>query len=451
MQMQGSVAEVSLEVVHSDGSRIPMLFNAVRRQHDGSTVDQLAVMVVADRHKYERELLLTRGQLRESIEKLSDEDRRKDEFLATLAHELRNPLAPLRNVAQLLKLKQFEDPQVTWARDVLDRQLGHLSVLVDDLMEISRVTQGKLALHRQRVALSDALQGAVEAARPLIASSGHDLSLAFADTPILLDADPTRLTQMVQNLLNNAAKYTPRGGRISLSTSREEGEAVIRVRDSGIGIPQEHLARVFEMFSQLEPARERFGGGLGIGLSLVRGLATLHGGSVRATSEGPGKGSEFTIRLPLATDEEILPATTPLAPSWERLHRVLLVDDNADAAESLAMLFKLRGHYVRTAIDALGALAIATEFRPEIAVFDIGLPDIDGYELARRIRAEPWGSDILLVALTGWGQGRDRALAHAAGFDRHFTKPLKPEDMNTIVSLTQAPSERIIAGPQRRG
>jgi len=364
---------------------------------------------------------------------LSKADRRKDEFLATLAHELRNPLAPMRNVLEILRLKEFADPQLNWSRDVFDRQLQHMTHLVDDLLEVSRITQGKLELRKQRLELARAMQSAMEAARPSVQASAHHLSVTLPREPLYLDADPTRLSQMILNLLNNAAKYTPAGGNISLAAEREGEEAVIVVRDSGIGIPREHLDSVFEMFSQLAPALDRSQGGLGIGLALVRGLAELHGGTVAAFSGGAGTGSEFVIRLPVSRT-----AAAPVdnaAPESTHANglRVVIVDDNADAADSLAMVLELEGHEVRTAGDGIAGLALIGEFAPQAVILDIGLPLLNGYEVARRIRVDHRDAGMLLIAVTGWGQQQDKETAVAAGFDHHFTKPVDPRELQKVL------------------
>ncbi|RZL10057.1 MAG: response regulator [Rubrivivax sp.] len=437
MQMQGSVAEVKLEVVHRDGHKVPMLFNAVRRRHGDVMFDEIAAMVVHDRQKYEQELLLARKAAEAAQAQLTHADRRKDEFLATLAHELRNPLAPMQNVVRLLKRQALEDAQLVWAREVLDRQLAHLTHLVDDLLEISRITQGKVDLRCQRMDLRDALHVAVEAAQPFIDSAGHALALSLPEVPVMLHADPTRVTQMVLNLLNNAAKYTPQGGRIALTAEVRGGEAVVAVRDSGIGISADQLPGVFEMFSQVASALERADGGLGIGLALVKGLAALHGGRIEARSEGPGLGSEFTLSLPLVVEAEdsvggqevmdmAMPEPIPTAPG---VLRIAVVDDNEDSADSLAMLLEMQGHELRVANDGLAAVMLLAEFRPHAVLLDIGLPGIDGFEVARRVRAQPWGQAMLLVALTGWGQQQDKDATAQAGFDHHLVKPVNPDDL----------------------
>ncbi|MDE1181703.1 ATP-binding protein [Paraburkholderia sp.] len=572
LHMQGSVAEVKLSMLHRDGHNVPMLLNAVRREHGDTTYVEIAVMMVADRHKYEQELLLARQKAEASVVahqtaqralqesrdvlslamrgarmgawsherhasnvwwsreleelagfdegtfdgipggffgrihpedrpafdtavehavttgddyviefryrhadntwrwmegrgrstygrdgqpdviyglgtditdrrhaeeqlqhlnlELSKADRRKDEFLATLAHELRNPLAPMRNVLEVLRLKDVADPQLKWAREVFDRQLQHMTHLVDDLLEVSRITQGKLELRKQHLELAWAMQAAMEAARPSVQASSHHLSVTLPAEPIFLDADPTRLSQMILNLLNNAAKYTPPGGQILLCAERMGDEAVITVRDSGIGIPQEHLSSVFEMFSQLAPALDRSQGGLGIGLALVRGLVELHGGTITAHSEGIGKGSEFTIRLPVSQASHASGNDAPdECDSHTAIRRVLVVDDNEDAALSLAMVLELEGHAVQTAGDGAAGLDALVAFAPDVVVLDIGLPNLNGYEVARRIRADTRMTGILLIAVTGWGQQQDKQAAIEAGFDHHFTKPVDPRDL----------------------
>jgi PAS domain S-box-containing protein len=445
MQIQGSVAEVKLEVVHRDGHKLPVLFNAVRRQHGDAVFDEIAVMVVRDRQKYEQELLLARKAAEAAQAQLTHADRRKDEFLATLAHELRNPLAPMQNVVRLLKRQALTDPQLVWAREVLDRQLAHMTHLVDDLLEISRITQGKVDLRRQRMDLRDALHVAVEAAQPFIDSSAHTLSVCLPETPVMLHADPTRVTQMVLNLLNNAAKYTPRGGRLWLAASVRGPEAVVAVRDSGIGISAEQLPGVFEMFSQVASALERAEGGLGIGLALVKGLAALHGGRIEAHSEGAGLGSEFTLYLPLAGEtegsvavDEVI-ATAEPSPAATGVLRIAVVDDNEDSADSLAMLLEMQGHEVRVANDGLGAVTLLSDFRPHAVLLDIGLPGIDGFEVARRVRAQPWGQGMLLIALTGWGQQQDKDATAQAGFDHHLVKPVDPDDLAPMLGRLSRP------------
>ncbi|WP_437681765.1 hybrid sensor histidine kinase/response regulator [Sorangium sp. So ce131] len=376
-------------------------------------------------------------ELRRRMEELAAADRRKDEFLATLAHELRNPLAPLRNGLELLRLGASDPAASERARAMMERQVAHMVRLIDDLLDVSRITRGKLRLRRERVELASVVQSAIEASRPLIDASRHALTVDVPPGPIHLDVDPTRLAQVLSNLLTNAAKYTDPGGRIRLSVERQGGEVVIAVRDTGIGIAAEHVPGLFQMFSQVSPALERSQGGLGIGLSLVRGLVELHGGRVAARSDGPGKGSEFSVRLPLA--EERAPAAPPpgeareASPSPSRC-RVLVVDDNSDAADSLAMLLRVLGYAIEIAYDGRQAAEVAARFRPDVALLDIGLPKMNGYEVARYLREQPWGKELVLVALTGWGQQEDKQRATEAGFDVHLTKPVDPGAIKALLA-----------------
>jgi PAS domain S-box-containing protein len=366
-------------------------------------------------------------------EALREADRRKDEFLAMLAHELRNPLAPIRTAVEILKVRGPTDAHSHWARDVIDRQVGHLTRLVDDLLDVSRITRGKVQLLRQPLELAAAVARAVETSRPLIDGRGHQLIVSLPPEPVSLDGDLTRLAQVLANLLNNAAKYTPEGGRIELTVERNGQEAVLRVRDSGMGIPAEMLPKVFDLFTQGERALDRAQGGLGIGLTLVRSLVELHGGSVSALSEGPDRGSEFVVRLPLLQaqgpipppEHAALPELAPFPHSPSR-RRILLVDDNRDAVETLTLFLQTAGHEVIPAADGPTALEIAQMFRPEVVLLDIGLPGMTGYDVARRLRREPGLEDVLLVALTGYGREEDRRRAAEAGFDHHLVKPADP-------------------------
>lgn len=440
--MQRSVAEVKLEIRHSAGHKVPMLINAVRWGTGEAQFDDFAFVIVTDRDKYEQELLATRLRAEEALEAknhaeqaLQAIDRRKDEFLATLAHELRNPLAPIRAVVELLKNKEFADPQVLWSRGVLERQVGQIARLVDDLLEVSRVAEGKLELRRERVDLSAVIQQSIEGSRGLIDASSHALTVTLPVEPIILDADPARLTQVIQNLVNNAAKYTPTGGAIEVAAERDGDEAILAVRDNGIGISAEHLPTVFGIFEQLAPGLSRAQGGLGIGLSLVRALVERHGGTVTATSNGIGKGSEFVVRLPISLDQT---GSWLSAPNEEVLaaknRRVLIVDDSEDAALSLAMLLDSDGHKVQTAHDGASAMELMLESSPNVILLDIGLPDINGYELAKEIRRRPEGRNALLIALTGWAQEQDKLNAVAAGFDLHLTKPVDYPKLLAILS-----------------
>jgi CheY-like chemotaxis protein len=319
----------------------------------------------------------------------------------------------------------------------MERQVGQMVRLVDDLLDISRITRGKLQLRKEWIELAAAIQSAVEAARPAIDTQAHQFSVTLPPDPIYLDGDPIRLAQVFSNLLNNAAKYTGKGGHIWLTAERQDGEAVVSVRDTGIGIAAEHLAHVFEMFSQVTPALERSQGGLGIGLALVRGLVELHGGSVEARSPGPGRGSDFSVRLPVVK--------TPVQSRQESSaggekadagpkHRILVVDDNRDAADSLALMLRLAGHDTRTAHDGLEAVQAAATFGPGVVLLDIGMPRMNGYEAARHIRQQPWGKNIVLVALTGWGQEEDKRRTFEAGFDHHLTKPVEPAALEKLLA-----------------
>lgn len=371
---------------------------------------------------------------------LRDVDRRKDEFLATLAHELRNPLAPVRNAVQVLHFKGPQQPDLQWARDVIDRQVQAMSRLIDDLMDVSRISRGKLELKRERVNLANVIQGAVETSRPLIDEMGHQLTVTLPDRPVMLEADVTRLAQVFLNLLNNAAKYSEPGGRIELHAERQGSDVVVRVTDSGIGIPADKLPTIFEMFSQVDSARGRSQGGLGIGLSLVKRLVEMHHGSVLAASNGPGRGSQFIVRLPVAVDaqaEESLRRDGP-SPRPSSRFRVLIVDDNQDAANTLAMLLKAMGNSVCTAYDGEAAVTAAEEFRPQVVLCDIGLPKLDGHQVCRAIRRAEWGKQTILVAVTGWGQSDDRERSLDAGFDRHLVKPVDPKLLMELLASIDA-------------
>ncbi|HLL21006.1 MAG TPA: ATP-binding protein, partial [Kofleriaceae bacterium] len=367
-------------------------------------------------------------------DELREEDRRKDEFLATLAHELRNPLAPIRTGIQLLQHAEHA-PAVERLLSTMDRQLGHLVRMVDDLLDISRVTLGKISLQKEPVDLRAVIESALETTRSLIEARGQELAVRLPDTPLPLDVDPTRLSQVFANLLNNAAKYTPTGGRIAVTAELHDTALVVRVSDTGIGIPREMLPRIFDMFTQVARSLDRTSalGGLGIGLTLVRRLVELHGGTVVAESAGDGQGSSFIVRLPRGTSAVLArPAPPPSAAATSGL-RILVVDDNVDAAETLAMLLELSGNETRLAHDGPEALAAVPEFRPDVVFLDIGLPQMNGYEVASRLRADPSIAQPVLVALTGWGSEEDRKQAHAAGFDRHLVKPIDSAKIEDVL------------------
>ncbi len=370
---------------------------------------------------------------------LRDADRKKDDFIATLAHELRNPLAPIRNAVQLLHHGSDADPQVVWCRDVIDRQLTQMSRLLEDLLDVSRLTRGQFALRREPLALDAVVDQALEIAQPLVDAYGHALAVALPPGPVRVDGDLTRLAQVFSNLLINAAKYTHPGGRLALTIEVQDDEVEVRVSDNGIGIAAEQIPHIFEMFAQGQPAIDRSQGGLGIGLSLARGFVEMHGGRISAHSPGIGQGSEFVVHLPLAPAPEdgvasappASGATSPAPPPAGC--RVLVADDLRDSADSLAILIGAMGHEVRVAYDGEQAFQVAAEFRPDIALLDLGMPKLNGFDLCRRIRDEPWGRSMRLVAQTGWGQVEDRRRTAEAGFDRHIVKPVDPAALEDLL------------------
>src|SRR5262245_26391273 len=386
-------------------------------------------------------------------EALIEADRRKDEFLAVLAHELRNPLAPVRNAVAVMRLRDVDDPNLRWARDIIDRQVQQMTRLVDDLLDVSRITRGKVKLQKESVDLAAVVARAVEISRPLIDARRHGLAVTLPPEPVRLEADATRLAQVVANLLNNAAKYTEEQGLIWLTVERDGGEAVVRVRDTGVGIPAEMLAQVFDLFTQVAHSEDRSQGGLGIGLTLARSLVEMHGGSVRAHSDGPGQGSEFVVRLPLLAElrsEASGPGVNGrLVESSAR--RILVVEDNVDAADSLAMLLRLLGNDVRTAHDGPAALAAARAYRPDVVLLDLGLPRMSGYEVCRRLREEHFANGPLVVALTGYGQDEDRRRTREAGFDRHLVKPVNPEELREVLAEGHGSPHSPASDPERAG
>jgi CheY-like chemotaxis protein len=367
-------------------------------------------------------------------EALRAADRRKDEFLATLAHELRNPLAPIRNAVYLMQTQGGNAEVMASTRAIVERQLQQMVRLVDDLLDVSRITTGKLALRRERVELRAVAASALEAAEPLVRSRGHDLQVRLPPGGLYVTADPTRLAQVFLNLLNNATKFTEPGGRIEFDLALGEGEMTARVRDNGIGIAPEMLEPIFDMFAQADRSLERSAAGLGVGLSLSRRLVELHGGSLSARSDGIGRGAEFTVRIPLlAADGDAAPRPRGAGGGASGRHRILLVDDNVDFADSLAAMLRAMGHEVRVEHDGLAACAAAAEFRPGLAFLDIGLPKLNGYDLARRLRDAPETRNAILVAVTGWGQPGDRQRAKEAGFDQHMVKPIEMERLQAIL------------------
>lgn len=395
----------------------------------GEAVIQCNIRDISDRKRLEE-------SLRQRATDLSEADRRKDEFLATLAHELRNPLAPIRNAVEVLRLKGPAIPELHWARDVIDRQTQAMARLIDDLMDLSRINQGKIELRREQVELKKIVQSAVETSRPLTEEMSHALTVTLPPDPVIVDVDLTRMAQVFMNLLNNAAKYTERGGRIDLRAELQGSDVVVSVIDTGIGIAAEKLPTVFEMFSQVEGALSRSQGGLGIGLCLVKRLVEMHGGSVEARSGGLGTGSEFVVRLPIVVEQTYPRRVSEdgnKAKSISAL-RVLVVDDNRDAAETLAMLLKIMGNNVQLAHDGEEAVAAAVEFRPHVVLCDIGLPKLNGYEACRQIKKQAWDENMILIAVTGWGQDEDRRKSEEAGFDQHLVKPVDPKALMKLLA-----------------
>jgi PAS domain S-box-containing protein len=386
---------------------------------------------------------LSEENLRRLADELAETDRLKTEFLATLAHELRNPLAPISNCLQLMRVATDDTQAREKARDMMERQVRHLVRLVDDLLDVARISSGKVELRRETVDVQSVVRSAIESCMPMATAAGHTLEVRMPDEALLVFADSTRIAQVVSNLLNNAVKYTPEGGRIGLTVARDNDQVAVSVTDNGIGIASEALPQVFEMFTQVGRKLDRAHGGLGIGLALVRRLVELHGGSVTSASPGAGKGSTFTVRLPLAqqvpAEQPLLSAGGPSQPAGGHALRVLVVDDNVDAAESLAALLEMQGHEIRVAHDGHQALSAAHEFRPEIVFLDIGMPGKDGYEVARELKGQPETQQAVLVALTGWGAQDDRARSERAGFDHHLTKPAGMAD---VESLLQQMAER---------
>jgi two-component system CheB/CheR fusion protein len=429
----------------AEADRHGITFETVHRRRDGSLfpveVSSRGTDVAGER------LLLSIvrdiSERRRAEEALREADRRKDEFLATLAHELRNPLAPIRNAVQVLRLQGEPNGEAQRVRDIIDRQVQQLTRLVDDLLDVSRITRGTIELRREPAEVAAVVERALETSRPLLDAASHRLSVTFPAEPLWVMADVTRLAQILSNLLNNAAKFTRPGGHIELSVERDGGDAVIRVRDDGIGIPPQMLSRIFDLFAQVDTSLERAQGGLGLGLTIARRLVEMHGGTITAASDGPGTGTELTVRLPpLQSPEESAAAGADRQQAGEAglaaELKVLVVDDNNDSADSLAMWLELAGHEVRTAYDGPQALAAAAELRPQVILLDIGMPGMSGYDVARRLRQHPATRDVLLLAMTGWGQDEDRRLSREAGFDEHLVKPLDPQLLKDLLARLAA-------------
>jgi len=390
------------------------------------------------RQTAEAALARSNARLESTMAALREADRKKDEFLATLAHELRNPLAPVMHAVKLMESASADEHQRQWGREVIARQVQRMALLLDDLLDVSRITRGRLELRKDYVDLLTLVSSAVETARPLIDAKNHSLTVNLPPEPLELEVDPLRLSQALSNLLTNAAKYTDAQGHITLTAQQDEQGLLIRVADNGIGIEPTVIKGLFEMFSQIDSAIDRAEGGLGIGLALVRGLVALHGGTVQAASAGLGQGSEFTIRLPRQVVVEPQDSRAGVheavsAPSGLYC-KIVVADDNRDAADSLKMLLELAGHEVFVAYNGQQALDLGARERPQAFVLDVGMPDLTGYEVARRIRQQAWGRGVLLLAVTGWGQDDDKEQAKAAGFDFHFTKPVNPQEVEERVA-----------------
>jgi len=390
---------------------------------------------ISERKRSEEALRESARRLKASEEALRDADRRKDEFLALLAHELRNPLAPIRYALAANKKPGRTPEQLKRSEEIMERQVTHMSRLLDDLLDVARITRSTLELKKSPTELTFVVGSAIDTARPVLEAKNHALTLDLPKYAVRLEADPVRLSQVFSNLLINAAKYTDPGGQIHLGAAQEGREIVVAIRDNGIGISEDMMPRLFKMFEQAQGALGRAEGGLGIGLALVQGLVTLHGGRVEARSDGPGTGSEFIVRLPIGTPLAEIPDIEAAEQSFDSGAglKILVVDDNRDAADSCAALLELSGHHVQTTYSGRRALELAEKFRPHALLMDIGLPDFDGYQLATSIRAAPWGRGIVLIAVTGWGQEEDRRRSFEAGCDYHLTKPIAAETMESLL------------------
>jgi signal transduction histidine kinase len=408
-----------------------LLIAGLRAQESKETAEDLATNLEAEIVERKR----AEQKLREAIERLAVTDRNKDEFLAMLAHELRNPLAPIKNAAEILRMSGSKDATIVRAQTIIERQADHLAKLVDELLDLSRVQKGKIRLDRVHVDLGAAVLNAVDSCEEVIKTHHHTVTTDLPAAPVHIDADRTRIDQVLVNLITNAAKYTAPGGAIHITVRRELEMAVVRIRDTGIGLAPESLPHVFELFSQVEQSLARSQGGLGLGLKLVKELVELHGGEVEARSEGLGKGSEFIVRLPaLKTSEPAAVSEAPAPAVIAGRKRILVVDDAADNRETMEMLLTKYGHSVEVAEDGEEAVEKALEGRPDVAFVDIGLPKLDGYEVAKEIRRRPGGDRIVLIALSGYGQPEDKRMALEAGFDAHLTKPVRSGIFKQLLS-----------------
>ncbi len=419
----------SFSVLSTDEERMRAVVDLQRRVRSAGSEER-------GRREAELALRSTQAELRDRLDQLSDHDRRKNEFLASLAHELRNPLAPIRNALHLLRETGNDESVTRYATDLMERQLAHMVRLIDDLIDVSRVTRNRLELRKEIADLATVIRDSVESVRPLVHAAEQTLDVRVPEKEILLEADPVRLAQVFTNLLNNASKYAERGGRIELAVELDGAGAAVTVTDDGIGIPPEMLGRIFEMFIQVDSSQHRSRSGLGIGLALARRLVALHGGTIEAESAGAGAGSRFTVRLPLLAPRKAGDDAVRDGPDAKGAHvsrKVLVVDDSRDAAESLALLLERQGHKVRMAHDGVAAVEVAAEFLPEVILLDIGLPRLSGYDAARRIREQPWSDGMVLIALTGWGQDSDRQRTREAGIGHHLVKPVDPVQLQRLI------------------
>ncbi|MES2626131.1 MAG: response regulator [Pseudomonadota bacterium] len=442
-------------------SKVAVFAELYRIQRESAVVNRALLAEMKERQSAEKSLselnemleqrVIERTEaLRELTEKLTDADRRKDEFLAMLAHELRNPLAPIVNGLQIMQMSNGDGVVITQILAMLERQLGQMVRLVDDLLDNSRISQGKLTLRKQRIALATVLSNAVETSRPHIDAGGHELKLVVPPEPILVDVDGTRLAQVFSNLLNNSAKFTAQGGYIQLSVEVQARDVVVSLKDTGVGIAPDKLPKIFEMFTQEDHSLEKAQGGLGIGLTLVKKLVEMHGGSVEAKSDGHGRGSEFVVKLPvvLSVNPDFKPPLEqdkPVRSASE--YRILVADDNKDAADSLAMIFMINGSEVRTVNNGLQAVAMAETFQPDVILMDIGMPKLNGYDACRRIREQPWSEKTFLIALTGWGQDADKRRAKEAGFHHHMLKPVDLAALEKLLAGLQMGLDRQFLTP----
>jgi signal transduction histidine kinase len=435
-------------------SKVAVFAEMHLRTRESELANRALIAEIAERRRVEHELRELNNTLelrvaertvalRKSEEVLKDADQRKDEFLATLAHELRNPLAPVRNSLELMKRANGNTALIDQVRSTMERQISHMVRLIDDLLDVSRITRNRLELKLEQVELANVLHDAVEACRPHCERAGHALTIVLPPEPIYLRADPTRLVQIFGNLLTNACKYTKPGGHIWLTAARQGNEVIVSVKDTGIGIPPVMLPKVFDLFTQIDNSLERSAGGLGIGLSLAKRLTEMHEGNVTAHSEGQDQGSEFIVRLPISSGVSSSEASSAVAmsappqPAADKsrsagARRILVVDDTRDSADSLAMLLKITGHETQTAHNGLEAIEKAESYRPNVILLDIGMPKMNGYDACRAIRGQPWGQDIKMIALTGWGQEEDRRKSKDAGFDGHLVKPV---DISALLAL----------------